>query len=319
MALGEFDLIGKYFAGHAGRYPHVVLGVGDDAAILACPPGEQQVISCDTLVSGVHFPLSSAPACIGHKALAVNLSDLAAMGARPAWCMLALTLPEVDADWLDGFARGFLALADQHQCPLVGGDTTRGPLAITVTVGGFVPAGRALRRDGAQIGDVIAVTGSLGDAGAGLAHVLGQRRLADAAFLQSRLEQPTPRVAAGLLLRDHAHAAIDVSDGLLADLGHICARSQCAAQIDCAALPLSAPLRAQLGNEAAELLALTAGDDYELCVTLPAAALAAAQKALAAQSLSLTPVGRILAGSGVHLQRNGQACALPGRSGFRHF
>lgn len=319
MALGEFELIGKYFAGHAGRFAHVVLGVGDDGAIVECPAGEQLVVSCDTLVSGVHFPLSSAPQTLGHKALAVNLSDLAAMGARPAWCTLALTLPEVDEHWLAAFAAGFLALADRHQCPLIGGDTTRGPLAITVTVGGFVPAGAALRRDAAQIGDLIAVTGTLGDAGAGLAHVLGQHRLADGAFLQSRLEQPCPRVAAGLRLREWAHAAIDVSDGLLADLGHICARSQCAAEIDLAALPLSPALRAQFDTDSAQVMALTAGDDYELCVTLPPAALSAAQAALAVESVLLTPIGRIVAGSGVQLQRGGQPCALPGRSGFRHF
>src|SRR5690606_3354602 len=232
----EFSLIDA-IARRASARDDVVLGIGDDAAILAVPAGNQLVVAMDTLNAGVHFPEDTAPADIGWKALAVNLSDLAAMGARPAWCTLSLSLPDSDIGRVDGFLDGFLSLAALHGVALVGGDTTRGPLSVCVTAHGLVEPGRALRRDGARVGDDVWVTGTPGDAAGALAQwrAGGER---DAA-LRARLERPAPRVEAGLALAGLAHAAIDVSDGLLADLGHVCAASGVGMEIELAALPVS--------------------------------------------------------------------------------
>lgn len=300
---GEFDLIGRIRARCRDR-DDVLLGIGDDGAVLAPPPGEALVVAVDTLNAGIHFPEGTAPADIGHKALAVNLSDLAAMGARPLWCTLSLCLPGSDADWVDAFLDGFLALASEHELALVGGDTTRGPLSISVTVIGAVPAGEALRRDGACAGDDVWVSGCVGDAAAGL--LVAQRPDAgqardDDATLRARLDRPTPRVALGRRLRGLASAAIDVSDGLLADLGHVAAASGVAADIELAELPTSPALAATVPVPGRWTLQVSGGDDYELCLT----AAPDRREALAALSrelgLELTRIGQVRDGSGVVL------------------
>lgn len=322
--MGEFTLIDEIRRRCALPRSDVVLGIGDDAALLAPPPGQLLAVSTDTLVAGVHFPAGTAAFDIGWKALAVNLSDLAAMGAEPAWATLALTLPNADAHWLGEFCDGFAALAQAHALALVGGDTTRGPLSISVTVHGFVPPTQALRRDGARVGDRVYVSGHPGEAGAGLTSHLAAALLRapaqeDLDHLLARLNRPTPRVALGLALRGIATAAIDVSDGLRQDLGHIAARSGVAAVVRAAALPLSPPL-SRVADERQRLhWQLAGGDDYELCFTAPAAA-ADAVAALAAQlQLPLSEIGEISAGAGVRvLDADGAEVELA-RGGWEHF
>ena len=323
----EFSLIERIRARTELVRDDVRLGIGDDAALLALPPGQELAVAIDTMVEDVHFPRGTAPADIGWKALAVNLSDLAAMGAAPAWALLALTLPTADsADamriFVDGLADGFAELARPHRLALVGGDTTRGPLTLSVAVHGFVPHGQALRRSGAQAGDVVLVTGTLGDAAAGL-RLLQQPGGADAGpqrdYLIGRLNRPTPRLAAGIALRGQASACIDVSDGLLADLGHICAASGVRAELDAAALPRSPALLALFDAEAARDLALGGGDDYELCFTVPADRLAVVQAALAQLDGGATVIGRIVAGEGVHVRAADGTWLSPPRQGWEHF
>ena len=314
MGAGEFDLIARIRARVATR-ADVVLGIGDDAALLAPPPGRQLVVTADTLNDGVHFPRGTSPADVGWKALAVNLSDLASMGAEPAWCTLSLSLPQSDPAWIEGFLDGFLALAGQHGIALVGGDTTRGPLSIAVTAMGLVEPGRALRRDGARVGDEVWVTGTLGDAAGGLA--LLDREPVPA--LRARLDRPTPRVAAGRALAGIATACVDVSDGLLADLGHVCARSHVAAHLDVDALPASAALREAFGEADRIALQASGGDDYELCFTAPADAGADIDAVSAQLGLRFTRIGRIVAGEGVHpVDAKSQPWSSP-RRGYDHF
>ena len=314
MGAGEFDLIARIRARVATR-ADVVLGIGDDAALLAPPPGRQLVVTADTLNDGVHFPRGTSPADIGWKALAVNLSDLASMGAEPAWCTLSLSLPQSDPAWIEGFLDGFLDLAGQHDIALVGGDTTRGPLSIAVTAMGLVEPGRALRRDGARVGDEVWVTGTLGDAAGGLA--LLDREPVPA--LRARLDRPTPRVAAGRALVGIATACVDVSDGLLADLGHVCARSHVAARIDVDALPASAALMEVIGEADRIALQASGGDDYELCFTAPADAGADIGAVSAQLGLRITRIGRIVAGEGVHpVDAKSQPWSSP-RRGYDHF
>ncbi len=314
MGAGEFDLIARIRARVATR-ADVVLGIGDDAALLAPPPGRQLVVTADTLNDGVHFPRGTSPADVGWKALAVNLSDLASMGAEPAWCTLSLSLPQSDPAWIEGFLDGFLDLAGQHGIALVGGDTTRGPLSIAVTAMGLVEPGRALRRDGARVGDEVWVTGTLGDAAGGLA--LLDREPVPA--LRARLDRPTPRVAAGRALAGIATACVDVSDGLLADLGHVCARSHVAAHLDVDALPASAALREAFGEADRIALQASGGDDYELCFTAPADAGADIDAVSAQLGLRFTRIGRIVAGEGVHpVDAKSQPWSSP-RRGYDHF
>ena len=314
MGAGEFDLIARIRARVATR-ADVVLGIGDDAALLAPPPGRQLVVTADTLNDGVHFPRGTSPADVGWKALAVNLSDLASMGAEPAWCTLSLSLPQSDPAWIEGFLDGFLDLAGQHDIALVGGDTTRGPLSIAVTAMGLVEPGRALRRDGARVGDEVWVTGTLGDAAGGLA--LLDREPVPA--LRARLDRPTPRVAAGRALAGIATACVDVSDGLLADLGHVCARSHVAAHLDVDALPASAALREAFGEADRIALQASGGDDYELCFTAPADAGADIGAVSAQLGLRITRIGRIVAGEGVHpVDAKSQPWSSP-RRGYDHF
>ncbi len=322
--MGEFALIEEVRRRCSVPRADVLLGIGDDAALLLPRGGNELAVSMDTLVSGVHFPHATDAFDIGWKALAVNLSDLAAMGAEPAWATLALTLPAIDAGWLAAFCDGFAALAREHRVALVGGDTTRGPLTVTLTVHGHVPAGQALRRDGARVGDCVLVSGVVGEAAAGLACVLGSalRRApdeTDLAYLLERLNRPVPRVALGLALRGIASAAIDVSDGLHQDLGHIAARSGLAATIRTGALPPSAAL-SRVGDEAQRLRwQLAGGDDYELCCAVPPDRVADAQAVAAALGCVLTVIGHFDAGSGVHLIDAAGATVPSPCGGWEHF
>lgn len=325
MSLDEFGLIER-IARRAGARADVALGIGDDAALLKMPAGQQLVVTADTLNESVHFPAETPPADIGWKALAVNLSDLAAMGAQPAWCTLSLSLPEASPAWVDAFAEGFFALADVHGIALIGGDTTRGPLSISITAMGHVPSGRALRRDGAQVGDDIWVTGVPGEAGLALS-LWQQRQLpvervaATAALehLRQRLARPTPRLAAGCALRGLATAAIDVSDGLLADLGHICARSGVAADVLASALPASVAALQAGQASAFEAIRATAGDDYELCFTAPAALREQVVESMACVAVPATRIGYIRAGNQVRMVDGEGDLQQTSRPGFNHF
>jgi thiamine-monophosphate kinase len=294
----EFDLIDRIRARAASR-DDVPLGIGDDAALLQVPAGQLLALSTDTLNAGVHFPAETAPSDIGWKALAVNLSDLAAMAAEPAWCTLSLSLPRADVAWLDAFLDGFLALADRHRVALVGGDTTRGPLSIGVTVHGFVPAALALRRVGARIEDEIWVTGQLGEAAGALQQWRAGTTVDPA--LRARLDRPTPRIAAGLALRGLARACIDVSDGLIADLGHVLKSSAVGASLDARRLPASESLSRAFDAERGIELQLTGGDDYELCFTAPAQRHDAIRAALDECGTLATVIGRIDAEPGLRL------------------
>lgn len=297
---GEFDLIQRYFQQATGERSDVLLGIGDDCALLEAPPGQALAVSSDTLVSGRHFEAGIDPVALGHKALAVNLSDLAAMGAEPAWVSLMLSLPAADAAWLSGFMQGFAHLADEFGVQLIGGDTTRGPLNIGVTIQGLVDPAQALRRDAARVGDGIYVTGTLGDAG--LALRIRQQRYsaaAGSAELDARLDRPWPRVAVGMRLRGWCQCAIDVSDGLAADLGHVCEHSGVGARIHTDRLPLSPPVRRYMQATGDWSLALSAGDDYELVFTIPAERQAAFERAAAEWDVSVTCIGRIETTGGV--------------------
>lgn len=328
MAIGEFDLIERYFRRPPGAGArHAVVGNGDDCAVLALPPGWQLAVSTDTLVEGRHFLSTVEPSRLGHKALAVNLSDLAACGAQPHAFTLALTLPRVDPAWLAAFARGLLALADEHGCELVGGDTTAGPLAITITALGQVPAGQALLRSGAGPGDDVWISGWPGDARLALEAFRGllMPPLDGPVFEQVRLamERPQPRVALGLALRGLATAAIDVSDGLLGDLGHILQRSGVGATLDLGTLPRSAALQHRTINEWWDCV-LAGGDDYELLFTAPPSRRADVDTSAASAGLPVWRIGTIEAEPGLRLvdgrAQGPQARAVPNRwTSFDHF
>lgn len=319
--MGEFDLIARYFTRPVRRNP---LGVGDDCALLQPAPGMQLAVSTDLLVEGRHFLATVDPRALGHKALAVNLSDLAACGARPLAFTLALALPQVDEAWLAGFAEGLFALADAHDCELVGGDTTRGPLVINITVFGEVPAGQALLRSGARAGDDLWVSGTLGDARLALEAFRGTVSLPQQVFAaaRARLERPQPRVALGLALRGIASSAIDVSDGLLGDVAHVLEGSRVGATIATAGAPtLMAAARDGLSLDAARIeeLVFAGGDDYELAFTAPALQRAAVEAAAAEARTPVTRIGRIDAEPGLRLvDAQGQPVARR-FAGFDHF
>jgi len=320
----EFRLIERIRELTAQSRDDVRIGIGDDAAVLAVPAGQELAVAIDTLVEGVHFPRGTAAVDIGWKALAVNLSDLAAMGASPAWALLALTLPDADAAFVEGFAEGFAKLAQSHRLALVGGDTTRGPLSISVAVHGFVPPGKALIRAGARVGDAVLVTGTLGDAAAGL-HALqhplddgdGRNGLRD--YLIERLNLPSPRLSAGAALRGQASACIDISDGLLADLNHICVASGVGAEIDAALLPRSSALMALYDEASALQFALSGGDDYELCFSVPAQRVADVQADLSRIGCGVTRIGRIVEGTGVRVRGVDGEWLVTDRPGWEHF
>lgn len=321
--MGEFELIRKFFQRPVRRSP---LGVGDDCALLAPAPGMQLAVSSDMLVEGRHFFADVNPQLLGHKALAVNLSDLAACGARPLAFTLALSLPRADAAWCQAFSDGLFALAAQHDCELVGGDTTQGPLNLCITVFGEVPTGQALLRSGAQVGDDIWVSGTLGDARLALDALLRQHALPPAVLAQARqrLEQPTPRVALGQALRGIASSCLDVSDGLLGDLGHILDASGVGACIDANITRglLHArrhPLMAALATTRIDACTLAGGDDYELCFTAPASAQTAVREAAQQSATPVTCIGRIEAQRGVRVIAPGGQ-QLPLRfAAFDHF
>ena len=318
--LGEFDLIDRYFRDAAARRDDVLLGVGDDGALLRPKAGFDLVMVTDTLVEGTHFKAGASPRSIGHRALAVNLSDLAAMGATPAWALLALTLPAMDESWIKEFATGFFDLARLHDVALVGGDTTHGPLSVTVQAVGYVAHGRGLRRSGARVGDVVLVSGALGDAAAGL-HDSNE-------YLRGRFDYPTPRIELGESLLDVASAAMDVSDGLLADLAKLTAASGVGATLTIENLPLSKQLLSEKGLDEARRLALTGGDDYELLFTMPEACWEewqriSTERSAADQSVAITPIGRIDEHQGLRMtlagERVDQAALGIERSGWDHF
>ena len=322
MPVSEFSLIDRYFAAHDLRRPDVALGIGDDCALLIPPAGQHLVATMDTLVAGVHFFADTDPEGLGHKVLAVSLSDLAAMGATPAWATLALTLPRVDEDWLERFCRGLFALADRYGVQLVGGDTTHGPTTvITLQAHGFVPPGLALRRDGAKPSDEIYVTGMPGDAGLALAAAFGKVAIAPEHrnCVRQQLDRPEPRLAEGMALRGVASAAIDISDGLAQDLGHILERSGVGAQLEVDRLPLSPALTASLARDAALVTALASGDDYELCFTVPPERIAQLESVAADWECRCSRIGVIAAEPGLRLVRaEGSAFRLDW-SGYDHF
>lgn len=317
MSLGEFDLIERFFSRPARRRD-VLLGVGDDAALLEVPAGRALVAATDTLVEHRHFLAGAPPRSIGHQALAVNLSDLAAMGADPAWALLSLSLPEAREDWLRGFADGLYELADAHGVDLVGGDTVRGPLVVTIEILGFVEPGLALRRSGARPGDLLYVSGWPGEAAAGLAALRrgGSIDAADEPLIRRYL-YAEPRIALGRALRGRACAAMDVSDGLLGDLGKLCAASQVRARLDLDSLPVSAQLASRHGRDECEQFVLAGGDDYELLFTLPAEQADRLESRLR-ESFTVTRIGGIEAGQGVVCTRGGAEVQADHR-GFDHF
>ncbi len=318
--LSEFDLIARFFTRQPRAGGAVTLGVGDDCALLRPPAGELLAVSTDMLVEGRHFFAGTDPEALGHKTLAVNLSDLAAMGARPVAFTLALALPTADASWLEGFARGLLTLADAHDIELVGGDTTRGPLNLCVTVFGSVPAAHALRRDGAGKDDEIWVSGSLGDARLALEALQGKLALTPERLAQARprLDRPQPRTALGLALRGIATAAIDVSDGLLGDLGHILERSGGGAVLAVDALPCGDALSSEPVTRRRDF-ALNGGDDYELCFTAPATRHAEVIAAAQRVGVPVACIGRRTAKAGIQLiDRSGTVIAVDSTS-FDHF
>jgi thiamine-monophosphate kinase len=318
LIVAEANLIERYFRDLGARRDDVTLGIGDDAALLRMPLGTELVLTTDALVEGVHF-LAGAPArSLGHRALAVNLSDIAAMGAAPCWALLSLNLPTVDESWLQAFAQGFGALAQQHQVALVGGNLSRGPLSITVQLAGAAPVGQALRRDGARNGDLLYVSGTVGDAAQSLLPDVGGLLSEDEqTYLRSRLEYPSARVALGQGLRGLASACIDISDGLYADALRLLQASGCHADIDPASLPLSPALRRAAGADAWQA-GLRGGEDYELCFAAPRG-YEAQIEALARQTgQSVARIGVLGPGAGITLRAEGGVIQFS-PSGFDHF
>lgn len=330
----EFDLIDAFFKPLSIGLPEGDLGIGDDGAVLTVPEGHQLVVVTDTLVSGVHFPVDTAPYDIAWKALAVNLSDLAAMGAVPGNFSLALTLPSSDAAWLKDFSEGLKAVSQRFDVPLIGGDTTKGPLTITVSANGWVPKQQAILRSGAQLGDLICVTNTIGDGALGLKLALNQLNDCfdksalseqEKDFLLAALNRPVPQLEIAADLRGLANSAIDISDGLLADLGHILERSNgmnlssatvLGAEIELENLPLSAALKAYIDSSKEWSLPLIGGDDYQLCMTVPEAKFSLLKSKLAAKGVSLTGVGRVTKASGIQCLQNGQLLSKDELSGF---
>ncbi len=321
MPMGEFGLIARHFTRPAPPRSAVVLGVGDDGALLQPTPGHQLVISTDMLVEGRHFFAGAEPEALGHKALAVNLSDLAAMGARPLGFTLALALPAADDAWLSRFARGLFALADAQACPLVGGDTTRGPLNLCITVFGEVMPDRALRRDAARAGDELWLSGCTGEARLALALRLGEPwALGDVATVADRMDRPTPRLALGqaLAATPGVHAALDVSDGLLGDLGHILRASHCGAEVDLDSVPVAPALRALAQQHQRDCL-LAGGDDYELLFTADAAAHDAVLAAGCIAGVAVTRIGRLTQAPGLRVLDDQGHAVVVRAQGFDHF
>jgi thiamine-monophosphate kinase len=316
MSLGEFDIIRRFFATRASR-SDVQLGIGDDAAVLQPRADRKLVLAMDTIVEGVHFLKNTTGFDVGYRALAVNLSDLAAMGAEPSWMSLSLCLPHANVAWLEDFTRGLFDLADRYDVQLIGGDTVRGPMVITVQVGGWIEIDRWLTRAGARPGDNVYVTGTLGDASAGLATLRDRIDNTEVSYLQQRFLRPEPRIAAGRALRTIANAAMDVSDGLLADATKLCEASHCGITIEVDALPLSKELRASFGEEDRIAHALSGGDDYELLFTVnPVNAQQLESGSIA--GVPVTRIGVVESAPGLRCNRGGQLY-LPRSTGYDHF
>lgn len=324
--MGEFDIIERYF--NASQRPprkDVLLAIGDDCAVTSLKPNQQLAITTDTMVCGTHFLPTISPKDLAYKSVATNLSDLASMGAEPAWISLALTLPEIDHQWLAEFSQSLFEILDHYNVDLIGGDTTSGHLSITITAQGIVPQDKGLFRHNAKVGDWIYVSGTLGDSAGGLKFLLDPQKAkgtwnSDENYLIQRHLRPTPRVLLGLTIGSIANAAIDISDGLLADLGHILKRSECGAVLNLEDLPISPSLLNCYSQSEAEQLALTGGEDYELCFTVPNDNKHKLEKALMNIGVSYTCIGQIRsAKEGLTLLRHNQAVEMPKQIGFDHF
>ena len=316
----EFDIIRQYFTS-TNKRNDVVLGIGDDAAILSVPTDQQLVQSVDTLISGVHFPEDTSPQDIAYKALAVNLSDMAAMGAEPAWFTLALTLPNDNEEWLTSFSESLSALALRYNLQLVGGDTTHGPLCISITINGFIPKGKALTRSGAQVTDKIYVSGTIGDAALALAEWQGNCLLnsESAHYLKERLNRPTPQIELGLLLREFATACIDLSDGLIADVTHIAKCSEVGAKITFENIPRSEEFNSNLTDESLIVpLVVAGGDDYELCFTIPGEKQIEFERLLQNKNILVSCIGEIELEKGVRCFFKNEKLDIQS-SGYQHF
>jgi thiamine-monophosphate kinase len=321
LSITEFSLIEEFFYQQANKRKDVPLGIGDDCALLEVPAGQQLAMTVDTMVESTHFLASVSPKDLAWKSIAVNLSDLAAMGAEPAWLTLALSLPKTNQQWLKDFSQSFFKCADYYGLQLVGGDTTKGPLTITIQAMGFIPPKAALKRAGAKPGDVICVTGNIGDAGLGLAISKGEHIAKcpeHAKNLQLRFNRPIPRVAAGIALRNIASAAIDLSDGLVGDLSHLLKASGVGANINLEALPLSESLKAECSIDQAIDYALSAGDDYELCFTIPEENLDKLELVAKSTNCGFSQIGRITGGSELRFCRDGNAVEI-NLSAYQHF
>ena len=321
MGITEFSLIEQFFYQQPNKRKDVALGIGDDCALLEVPIGQQLAMTVDTMVESTHFLPSVSPKDLAWKSIAVNLSDLAAMGAEPAWLTLALSLPKTDEQWLKDFSQSFFQCADYYGLQLVGGDTTKGPLTITIQAMGFIPPKSALKRSGAKPGDIICVTGNIGDAGLGLAITKGEHRAKSsvhAQMLEDRFNRPVPRVAAGIALRNIASAAIDLSDGLVGDLSHLLKESGVGANVDLGALPMSEALRSECSADAAIDYALASGDDYELCFTIPEENLDKLEQACKSTNCGFSQIGRITGGSEIRFCRDNKTVEI-NLSAYQHF
>ncbi|TYK65638.1 thiamine-phosphate kinase [Colwellia echini] len=316
----EFELIKQFFSKQLVKRKDVVLGIGDDCAVLAPIENQNVVVTTDTLVAGVHFPLDTSPKAIGHKAVAVNLSDIAAMGAKPSWISLAITVPEVDEAWLEAFAEGVFELCEFYNVQLIGGDTTQGPLSITITAQGLTPKDSYLSRSGAKAGDWLYVTGDLGDAALALQQITGKVELEPQhiSSIKAKLDFPKPRVLAGQTLREYASAAIDLSDGLIADLGHICQASNVGANIVLDAIPLSTIMRESLLIDDALSLALSGGDDYELLFTVSEDNKVGMETAMSHAGTPITCIGQLNTSRTISTTLNNKPTSIKA-NGFEHF
>jgi thiamine-monophosphate kinase len=316
----EFDLIKQFFTKQLVKHKEVVLGIGDDCAVIAPLENQNIVVTTDTLVAGVHFPLDTSPRAIGHKSVAVNFSDIAAMGAMPSWISLALTVPTVDEEWLSEFCAGIFELCEFYNVELIGGDTTQGPLSITITAQGVIPKDSYLTRSGASKGDWIYVTGDLGDPALALQHILGNIEVEQSSFvvIKNKLDFPKPRVLAGQVIREYASSAIDISDGLIADLGHICQASNVGANLVLDALPLSTILRDSLLIDDAINLALSGGDDYELLFTVSEDNKVGVETALSHAGVPITCIGQTNASQTISTTLDNKAVSIK-TTGFQHF
>jgi len=317
----EFELIKRFFAEPGVTRKDVEMGIGDDAAIIDVPDNSHLIVTTDTLVQGVHFFADMSPRALGHKAVAVNLSDIAAMGGDPTWISLSVTLPTADEQWVKEFSAGIFEICEYYNVQVVGGDTTQGPLTVTVSAKGLVPKGKALMRGGAQPGDWIYVTGTLGDAGVAIDAIKNDKQLPllHEKFIIDRFEFPTPRVAIAQSLREVANSAIDISDGLISDLGHVLEASNCGAIVNVDQLPLSEALTESLDEHLHYDFALTSGDDYELLFTVPEDKRGALDVTMAHYGVQLTCIGQIQGQTGkLELRKDNEPFEFEGR-GFQHF